>query len=121
MAALPKSDLSPRFRSPINVFKKELNAYLVTIENNQGEVDVDYVQLSKSKKEEIIWQNNASDPVTIAFFTSDFTPFDKAVVTINPGKSEHSGPVTRGIDYATYEYAVIGSQGATDPTVIIDR
>jgi hypothetical protein len=121
MAALPKPDLTPRFRSPLEVFNEEMNAYLVTIDNNQGEVDVDYVHVSKSKKQEIIWHNNATDPVTIAFFTPDFTPFQQAVFTVGPGKSEHSGPVSRGIDNATYEYAVIGSAGATDPTVIIDK
>jgi hypothetical protein len=121
MAALPKSDLHSTFRSPDDVFVEEKNAYVVTIKNNHGEVDVDYVPVSKSEKEEIVWQNKASDPVTIAFFTADFTPFAQAVFTVDSGKSKPSGPATKGVEYKTYEYAVIGSEGATDPTVIIDR
>jgi hypothetical protein len=121
MAALPKPDLNSTFRSPDDVFVEGKNAYVVTIKNNHGEVDVDYVPVSKSKKEEIIWHNQAGDPVTIAFFTTDFTPFSKGVFTVDSGKSTHSGPATKGIDYKTYEYAVIGSEGATDPTVIINR
>ncbi len=121
MAALPKSDLETPFRSPDEVFVQDKNAYVVTIKNNRGEVNVDYVNVSKSKSEEIIWKNDASDPVTIAFFTSDFTPFKQAVFSVDPGKTKSSGPVTVGIEYASYEYAVIGSEGATDPTVIINR
>jgi hypothetical protein len=121
MGALPKTTLTPTFKSPVEVFDEKDKSYLVTILDNQGDVDVDYVPVSKCKKEEITWHNNASDPVTIAFYTSDFTPFDKAVFTVDPGRSKSSGPVTRGVEYASYEYAVIGSQGATDPTVIIDK
>jgi hypothetical protein len=124
MSALPKQDLSPRFRSFKDAYSQEDKAYEVTIENDHGTVDVDYVILTHGDQdhERVKWVNNAQHQVSIVFYSADGSPFDSPIFQVGPGGSETSGPISPRVhDYKGYRYAVVGSKGSTDPTVIIDR
>jgi|SwirhisoilCB3_FD_contig_61_2249542_length_1151_multi_2_in_0_out_0_2 hypothetical protein len=124
MSALPKQDLSSRFKSFKEAYSQEDKAYEVTIENDHGTVDVDYVILTLGDRdhERVKWVNNAQHQVSIVFYSSDGSPFDSPIFQVGPGGSETSGPISqRALDYKGYRYAVVGSKGSTDPTVIIDR
>lgn len=121
MSALPKQNHLPRFKFFKDAYSKEDNAYEVTIQNDFGTVDVDYVILRRGHHERVKWINLAQHSVSIVFYSLDGSPFNSPIFQIGPGGSETSGPITTMIDYKSYRYAVVGSSGSNDPTVIIDR
>lgn len=121
MSALPKQNYFPHFKFFKDAYSKEDNAYEVTIQNDSGTVDVDYVILSRGHHERIKWINQAQHPVSIVFYSLDGSPFDSPIFQVGPGGSETSGPITSMTEYKSYRYAVVGSSGSNDPTVIINR
>lgn len=104
----------------------------VTITDDQGTVDIDTVTLSsgkdssgKDKDERVRWTSSAQHTVYVVFYThANHTPFKDAVFPIAPGGSAESGPIQKKYTSGNpihYKYAVVGTLGSNDPTVIIDR
>jgi len=124
MSALPKQDFTPKFKNYKDTYSQADKAYVVTIQDDVGTVDVDYVilKLGDTAYQRVEWVNNAQHQASVVFYSSDGSPFDSAVFQIDPGASVIVGPISRRVtDYKTYRYAVVGSAGSNDPTVIIDR
>jgi hypothetical protein len=101
----------------------------VTIQDDKGTVDTDTVTLSSGtdtgKDEQVQWASKATNTVYVVFYTKqNHTPFGKAVFEIAPGAPPvPSGKIKKKWAGTAigYKYAVVGTQGSNDPTVIINR
>lgn len=91
----------------------------VKILNNFGHVDKQAVEVGES--EQVEWVNDAGQQVQIVF--DEAAPFDGwSDPFVVEGKSrKRSGMLRRPVQHGhRYKYTVIGSEGNTDPIIIIE-
>ncbi len=86
--------------------------------NGVPQVDKSSVRLSRSAKNQVLWQNNSSQALTLAFVTS---PFNSSSYNIAANASRGSGPASGGND--TYKYSItVNSTGKKlDPEVVVEN
>lgn len=91
----------------------------VTILNNFGHVDKQAVEIGMN--EQVEWINNAENQVQIVF--DEAPPFEGWIdpFLVRGNSTKPSGTLRHPVQHGhRYKYTVIGSEGNTDPIIIIE-
>jgi len=92
----------------------------VHIVSDDGRVDQNDVDISKSMADEVTWFAHGAEGATIEFSSPDGSPFYDSTFRVPAAGSIASGPATStAVVNKYYKYTVKGRAGQNDPGVII--
>lgn len=115
---------TPNLATPIQMpsrLKPNVLYLTVHVRDNKGTLDHDSVLISKERVQGIRWKSLTDKDVVIVF-NKNGSPFEVPRIEVPAGESGFSGSAICDPDpNKHYKYMVIGSDGANDPDVVVEK